>query len=567
MSPRRILGAAAALCLFFVAFGRALHDGDVDYDTPWLVFENPILRTGSLSAIPLILRDMSLGTRNVLGAEYLPVRDLTVLLDFALFGDNYVWHHAVSLLWYALGCLGFLAVASRLLPRPGAAWLAAALYTLHPVHVESVAWLASRKDVVSLAFFFAACWVGVVRREAGGRWVSAGLLLLAMWAKNTAIVLPAVLVAWDLLVRREPVDARWLARWAPWALVVATGLAISTRLGQVVGIFAERRWEGPVELLALQGQIHLHYLASMVWPPGLSASYPDPVLDLGAPRVWVGIGVFLGLVSAVPLLARRNAPAALGVAWWILTLLPVSHLLPLQNYVADRYLLIPSAGLVLALVSLWPAQVPTGVTRGVAVAAAVLLSLLSWGRSAVWLDSASLWADAVEKNPSAANIAFLAGAVEREDRARAEAILRDGLTRFPEAGALWAGLGVQLMARGETAEAEDALRRALPAMPDARKPLNNLLVLLNRQGRFEEALPLAGQMVERYTLYPQGWNTAGVTLLGLGRLEQARYTFERSVELNPYYATARCNLARTCQEQGDEGCAAEHAGACGAPRP
>ena len=154
-----------------VVFSNTVHDGYVAYDTPWLVVDNPLLRDGDFRNLPGILLGMDTGTRLTLGAEYLPVRDASVLVDFALFGSDWAWHHGQNLFWYALSCVLFLVVLGDLFGARLRTFLGAALYAVHPVHVESVGWLASRKDVLSLAMFMASL-VFWQRRE---RWRGASV--------------------------------------------------------------------------------------------------------------------------------------------------------------------------------------------------------------------------------------------------------------------------------------------------------------------------------------------------------------------------------------------------------
>ena len=133
-----------------VVWACTVHNGVVDWDTDWLVVHNPILASGNVQAVREILFGLDVGTRLTLGAEYLPVRDLTVLMDHSLFGTWWTGHHLVNLVWYLIACGLVLALFQQLVGPGPASWLGAAVFCVHPVHVESVAWLASRKDVVSL---------------------------------------------------------------------------------------------------------------------------------------------------------------------------------------------------------------------------------------------------------------------------------------------------------------------------------------------------------------------------------------------------------------------------------
>lgn len=198
-------GRAEALLLLIglLTWFPTIHSGDVAYDTSWLILENPLLRDGDPSVIPRLFTGLDRGTRLTLGAEYLPFRDLSVLADFALFGANLIGHHLQNLAWYLLSCQLFLQISTGLLGRTLRAFWVAAAFCLHPQHVESVAWLASRKDVLSLAFVNLGLLLAL-RHGTGWRSTLRGplCLLIAMWAKNTGIVLPAL--AFLLVMIREP---------------------------------------------------------------------------------------------------------------------------------------------------------------------------------------------------------------------------------------------------------------------------------------------------------------------------------------------------------------------------
>ncbi len=547
-AARPWLPYAALLLAGLLAWQGSVHSGTVNFDTPWLVTDNPILSTGQLRWIPTILWDMERGTRLVLGAEYLPVRDLTVLADFALFGSCWACHHAVNLGWYLLGCLLFLALAERLLGKGPRAWLAAGLFALHPLHVESVAWLANRKDVVSLAFFMLATLLWLERRR--WRW-GLGLSLLctalAVWSKNTAIVLPGVLVALSLLVeRQDPRKARWWLQWLPFGLLVGACLAVSLSLGDLVAMYAPTRGGSLASALLLECRVLLIYLRMLVLPVGLSAVYIEPpLLPLAHPASLASLALVLALLAAIPLAARRAPMAALGLACFFLTLLPVSQLVPIQNLMADRYLLLPSAGLALLLASLWPADL-----RGRSRLALVLpgLALLGLGvgtaqRCLVWRDSVALWSDTSAKAPTSRVQRSLSGALVEAGRTpEAERVLRQALTERPDDAVLLEGLGWVRLKLGYSEEAEALFRRALDQDPSLRKASSNLISLLVPSDRAAEAAELGEILVAAHPLYAQGWNNLGSARLQLDDLQGAAQAFERALELDPFYALPACNL-------------------------
>jgi Tfp pilus assembly protein PilF len=554
LTERSWLRQLALLLVSLLAWSTAIHGGYVNFDTPWLVVDNPILSSGSPSWLPAILWDMDRGTRLVLGAEYLPVRDCSVLLDFALFGPRFAWHHAHSLLWYLASCLLFLRIAERLLDHRWAAWLVATLFALHPLHVESVTWLASRKDVLGLFFFLLGVLIHLDAR--GRRWRSGAVtlcLILAVWSKNTAIVLPGLLVAISLLVHRErPSGLRWWLQWIPLGVATAALLAVSLSLGGQVSMFAPVRGGSMAAALLLEARVIVHYLGMVAWPVGLAAIYPEPpLLPLLHPASLGSLAVVLGMLAGIPLCARRWPLVSLGVAWFFLTLLPVSQLVPIQNLMADRYLLLPLGGLLLVLAEVlraerarWP--------RLLALAACLPLGVLTSQQNRVWHDSQQLWSAALERSPDSARIRrSLAGVLEQQGReAEAEALLRDGIERYGEHPHLMAGLGLVALKGGRDDEAEALLSAAWRADDSERKAAANLMTLLLEQGRLEDALGLGRELTRVHPFYAKGWNNHGSVLLGLGQVDQARDAFDSAAQLDPFYATPRCNLALVALQLG-----------------
>jgi Flp pilus assembly protein TadD len=549
--------AAILLLLCLLAWSSAVHGGYVDLDTPWLVVDNPILSTGELGWVPTILWDPDRGIRLTLGAEYLPVRDLSVLLDFALFGPSWAWHHAHSLLWYLAACVLFLRVCEDLIGDPVIALLVAALFALHPVHVESVTWLASRKDVLGLFFFLLGVLVHLRARGRRWRpWVTTLCLLLAVWSKNTTIVLPVLLVAISLIHHRErPTTVGWWLQWAPLGLTTAGVLALSLHVGGLVSMYAPVRGGSLGAALLLETRVVFHYLGMIAWPRALAVIYQEPpVLPLLNPASLASLLGVLALLAAIPVTARRWPTAALGLAWFFLTLLPVSQLVPLQNLMADRYLLLPLGGAVLAL------SVPLAWLRDrfgsaplmVVALIAVVLGCLTWNQNRVWHSSEAMWGAALERAPDHARVRrSLAGALGAAGRVEeAEALLREGVERQGEVPTLLAGLGLIALEQGRTGEAEDLLGRAWRADDDLRRAAANLLSLYVAQGRHAEAVTLGEQLTRVHPFYAKGWNNHGSALLGIGRIDEAERAFEEALRLDPFYPTPCCNLALVGLQRG-----------------
>jgi Flp pilus assembly protein TadD len=544
------------LLLGLVTWSATLHRGFVNFDTPWMVIDNPVLAEGGLSAVRSVLWDMSFATRHALGAEYLPVRDLSVLLDLSLWPHNYLVHHLHNLALYLGLCALLLEVMSSLFGRGPRAWFAAALFAVHPAQVESVAWLVGRKDLLAVLFVLAAVlsWL-----RSGGRGRGLGIalicMLLACWSKNTAIVLPALLALLAVLHVGVQRDRTWWLGWLGFGgiglLVVATSMAV----GEEMGFLGERRGDGLLEVLIVQCRMTWHYLATFLWPSGLSVLYSEPVISpVGQAASLVSILACVLLTVAVVLCWRRRPLVSLGLLWFVVAQLPTSQLLPLQTLVSDRYLFLPSVGLAIAAGAALPAWQGRR-RKALAVALSgvlVVLAVASWQRSGVWRDSVALWSDAVTREPGLGrNHAALAGALRAAGRAgEAATVLEKALTRLPSDPLVLQSRGMLLMDQGRTRDAEAALRGALRADPRLRRAANNLALLLHRSDRSSEALNLARQLARTHPYYPVGLNTLGAILLDLGQLDDARTALEASLDLDPRGASALCNLGSVSYRQG-----------------
>lgn len=515
------------LGLLLVTWAPTVHGGAVNYDDPWLILENPMLRPGDPAVLPAIWTDLSAGARLTLGTELLPVRDSSVLLDFALWGDDLRGHHAQNLAWYALAALLLYRLLHALVGDRDRALAGALVWATMPVHAESLAWLSSRKDVLSAALLFLALLAGLRGGASAAPWT-----LAAMWAKSTAVVAP-------LWLLRAGAPRRTVA-----ATLVVAGAAtvLASHVGRVLGLFAPRHATTPLEWLGFQGHMTARYVQALLWPPSLSPRYPAPGLDLS----W-GHLPWLALV----VLAFRRGPVGLGAAWTLLALLPVCQLLPLQNLVADRYLLLPSVGLCLALAGALPRRLVLPLGIGLAL----LQAPFAAHRSLAWRDSVRLWADAVESTPSLSDLRVrLAGALTARgapgDREAAGRVLAQAEAEFPDAPDVVASLALHRMEEGDP-RAEEGLLRALALDPDHRKALNNLVVLRLQQGRAAETEVACARLAAVHPGYPEGWNTCGVAAMRRGDLERAQAAFEEVLRQQPFDASAPCNLGAVAWLRGD----------------
>ena len=529
-----------------LAWMGVIHDGYVSYDTGWLWDQNPVLSGGELGRLGDIWTNFSIDTRLALGAEYLPVRDTNTLLDFLLFGKDWRLHHAANLAWYLAGCALFLSICRKLLGAGLPAWLAASWFTLHPVHTENIAWLAGRKDVLGLTLALAAwrCWLQA-REDSRLNLPALMFFILAVWSKNTYIVLPAVLLMCDGLVYRQNPWARKM-HWLTWGTLTATLVALSTQLGKAMHLFGEQHYTGIAQGMAMQCQLWLRDLAHLAWPMDLAMTYPVPS---GAAGPWlIGAIGTLTVLLVWAIKAKATAPIIpLGIATFFIASLPTSVFISLQNVAADRYLLLPSAGIALCLGALlksaWTdARMPW--LTGVSLLAVCTLGTLSAQQTQHWRSDVSLWAASASAQPSVLrNVLQHAKALNNAgESTRALEVLQSTADRFGEQARFFQVRGTIHMKTNDITRAEQDYRHALRLDPQLRVSGNDLAVILSKTGRLREAIEVATQVTAAHPRYAKGFNTLGALLLNARALKQAETALLRAELLSYEDPSAACNL-------------------------
>ena len=520
-SPARRLSRLSCLLVAlaaFVAYLPALDGGWVNWDDEVNFVWNPHFR----GLGPAQLRWM-LSTTQL--AVYAPLAWLTLGLNYVLGGLDPWGYHLGNLLLHAASAALFLLVALRLLAAGtglrrdepailAGAVVAALVFAVHPLRVESVAWVTERRDVLSTLLYLAAALAylrGAERPGAlrgGWRALSLAGFAAALAAKGLAMTLPLSLLLLDVYpLRRWPaLGWRTLVRektgyWALAALGAAAALWAVTR---------EARWtsygdQGPPARLAMLGYSLWFYPSRLAWPAELSPYYEMPE------RVGLGDGRFLGpllgvvAVTGFLVLARRRWPA--GLAAWIhsaIVLAPVSGIVHAGAQLAhDRFSYLSGLGFALLagggmawVVRRWERREVGTVVLAAAAGCAALtvlgLGVGAWEQTKVWRDSESLWRAAVDADPSCAlcrsnlgNVLYGQGRLrEAEREQRAAVALRP---RWPEPHN---NLGIALAAQRRYAEAEPAFRAALRLDPGMAGVLANLGTLCADQGRWAEATPL-----------------------------------------------------------------------------
>jgi len=566
-----VLVAALLACATLPYLG-ILFNGFV-YDDDFQIVQNPYIR--SFQHVKKIF------TANVWSFEgpavsnyYRPMMTLGYLLCYKIFGLHPYGFHLVSLLLHALiVCLVFV-LAERLTGDRRCAFVAGAIFALHPIHSESVAWIAAVTDLELTFFYLITFWLFLALARPGGRLsgrrlaVVAATFILALLSKEQAMTLPALATVYEHFYREDHSETstrQKLARYGVLWLVGAAYLLLRVyflgmlvpvkRLGQVT------RWQIVLSATALVGQ----YVWKLVWPVRLYAFYVfHPSTSPFDPRVLTGLAVLLALAALFWVYWRspeRNVRfASFAILWFLATLAPVlnAHWMG-ENVFTERYLYLPSVGVAwlvgLGATKLWSRTAASPAPRRALALVAVTVGMLYAARIVIrdrdWKNDIVLYTRTLEVAPQPLFYLNLGRALAGQGRIdEAIAQYSQALRINPDFPEAHYNLGHALAGQGKIDEAIAQYSQALRIEPDFTEAHINLGVALARQGRFDEAMAHYSQALRINPDSPAVHNNLGLALAGQGRIDEAIAQYSEALRINPDYPEAHYNLGLALARQG-----------------
>lgn len=548
-----ILLASMTLLLY----GRSVTFDFVNFDDPAYVYENPDLQRGlSFEGLRYAFTTPEVG-------NYGPIVLISFLAEYELAGYDPRVYHATNAVFHIANAVLLLLILSRLTGQRWRAFVVAALFAVHPLHVESVAWVSERKDVLSAFFWVLAmgAYVGYARKLTSARYVLvAASLLMSLLAKPMAVTLPFALLLLDFWpLRRARLVRGDLRRWGglfveklPLLMVAVlfSALAVFTQrsAGALSDVHAPPIGERILNALASYGT----YLFQTVWPFGLAVFYPPLPQDLLWKRAAIGaIAVIVITITAIA--ARRRHPYALaGWLWYLGVLVPVIGLVQVGAQAhADRYMYLPQIGLFIAIV--WTAAnllslVPwrRAARFGLALGACVACVAISWRQLEYWRSSQTLFAHALDVTTGNARAHDYYGQALLEAGYTEEAIVQ-----FSQAIRFESGnpqprynLAVAYRDLGDHRRAQEEALEAVNIAPEYAPALFMLGTLALNDGRLPEAIGYYERAVAVRPDYVDALINLGVAQAQAQRLDEAERALERAVQLEPSNAQAHYNLAR-----------------------
>lgn len=567
----------------WLVFGQTLRHGFLNYDDNRYVYENPEVTSG------LTLHGIVWAFTNRHANNWHPLTSISHMLDCQFFGLNAGGHHFVNVFLHTVAVILLFLVLRAM---TGSIWrsaFVAAVFAVHPLRVESVAWISERKDVLSAVFFMLTlgAYVRYVRQPSLGHYVMMSILVaLGLMSKPMLVTVPFVLLLVDYWPLRRfagrRINQRIILEKIP-PLVLSIALCAVT-------FWAQTRGMVPVEKLPLMERINnalvtcVTYLQQMIWPARLAVFYPHPEDRLQLLQVALAVGL-LTLITAVAILLRHKRPYLItGWFWYLAMLAPVIGIIQVGSQAhADRYTYLPQIGLYLLVtwttsdaLAFWPHR--RKILGATAVIVIIALTWRAWIQTSYWRNSESLWLhtlavtsenpvahnsfgllllghdrldEAIDQFQAAANIdpGFvdaqnnLSVALTKKGRVD-EAIthLRRILEWYPEEAKTHYNLGNALLQKGELSDAVAAYEKALSIQPRYADGHYNLGIALQQNGRIDEAIAQYQKALQDKPDYAEACYMLGNNLLGKSRVDEAIAAYQRALRIRPDYPQVQNNI-------------------------
>lgn len=546
----------AALVLTFLAYLPVWRAQFVNWDDNTYVVTNLTIRSlgnfWDLMTVPV-------------QGNYHPLTMLSLALNYAVSGLQPWSYHAVNLIFHLLNTYLVFRLAMQL-SRDNVliAYTVSLLFGIHPMHVESVAWVSERKDVLYSCFFL----LGLLsylkyldKQDQKALWVSLGWFVLSLASKPAAVIFPVVLFLVDLWRRRQ-IDLKVLLEKIPF-LVLAGLVGYLTFQAQATSGATDSK-----DLFTLGSRVLFFFYGFMVYflkmlvPVSLAAFYPFPTIGADWPiGYWIAPAFFV-LVAAACWLARKKYPVvAFGIGFYFINLVLVLQLFPVGSaVVAERYTYMPYIGLFFVLGWFLNEWFKDKTTNAVALVSGIgfILMVMAFRQAAVWENSLTLWDNSANTHPS--HLAYcLRGNIyyEKKQDAKALADYNAALALKPDFISCLDDRGILYARAGKLEKALADFNRALQMQPNYKLALLNRAITYLDAKQFENAIRDYQQYLKMDPDYAEAYNSIGICYQSLGQYQQSLEPFNEAIKRNSkvgnfylnrsytWFALGNVNEART----------------------
>jgi protein O-mannosyl-transferase len=552
-----VIPLVLVLMLTFAAFSPCLKSHFINWDDGLYVTENTVIQNLSFHNVKKIFT-------SYFGSNYLPLTMLSYSLEYRFFKLDPFGYHLTNLILHLLNCLLVFWLIYLLTQRISISAISTLFFGLHPLHVESVAWVSERKDLLYALFFLAAMVsYGYYLRSPKIRryyYLCLILFLAALLAKPMAITLPLVLLLIDYFNNRKA-DKRMFIDKIPF-LILSLIFGVLAAIGQyVTGAVRSEHLLNFFHKIAIASYSIIFYLYKLVLPIKLSCLYPYS--GVNNPAFLYSLAGFIVLLVLVIRSAKYTRKVIFGSAFFLVTLLPVLQFIPIgETIVADRYVYIASLGIfyILAEGIFWLFHNKTrnssflrGLLLAILIVLTSFLASLTWQRCQVWRDSMSLWNDVLTKHPNVAT-AFNNRGITYKDQGDIQQAISDyskAIVINPKFVNAHYNRGIVYKDQGNIQQAISDFSKAIKIKPNYVDAYNNRGLAYKDQGNIQQAISDYNKVIEINPNFEKAYNNRGVTYNDQGDIQQAISDFNKAIEINPNFWQAYNNRGLAYKDQGD----------------
>ena len=556
---------------------------------PWITYFNTLnnefvfddlILIQSNETLPSLKNIYNIITVTTQEHSYRPVRALSYAIDYHFSGFNPFSYHISNIVYHIINCFMVYLITLSLLSNRATAFFAAILFAVHPVHTDSVTYIAGRRDILFTLFYLIGFYTFIKYRKTQRHYFllfSMAAYLLSIGSKEMGVTLPAIFLIYDLInnlphetkkFRSQDITKAlkkiWIQSKYFYSIFFMGALAFIYYKIFINSPSQQKEYYGDSVLVTFLtvGKIIVHYIKLLLFPVNLIADYSYDAFPLSSSffewsTLFSFILLFLILCIILKMLSK-NRWIAFGGIWFFITLLPVCHIIPHHELLAEHYLYLPSYGFCLIAALLFTSQLENNRHSAFIYFSLfciiVLFSLRIIDRNRDWKDGMTLWNKTVKSVPRCARAQNNLGAehIKSGDGDYKEAMphLKAALQIKPDYAEAYNNLGLVYKEQGFYDQATKSFAKAIKYKKRYFEAINNIATMYERKGDYDTAIKIFKNVLKRKPDYAEAHSNLGIVYQKRGQLEQAKEHFRKALQIEPHHVEAHNNLGVWYKNKG-----------------
>jgi pentatricopeptide repeat protein len=473
-----------------------------------LVKNNPDIKSFK-TAGKALRENLGYGVVQQKSSSYRPFQSITYIFDYEIWGNNVFGFHLTNVTFHALAALAAFWLILVLFNDYFLALFTAMIYAVHPIHTEAVAYISGRADPMSSAFILAAlvCYI-LYHKKPNVLYLVFGALLFVggLGSRENSIILPLLALLYNYVFKKK-------IQWPAIATFVGIGLLyIIGRVTETIGAIGESQTLGTTIMQRLPGTFvaMTNYMRLMFMPVNLHMEYGRPVFPWSDPKAIAGVFIVAAVIALAVYMRKRNTLVCFGLLWYLVNIIPVSNIVPVNAYMAEHWLYVPCIGIILIVCHYLRNAFDRPAWRNAVLIAVIAVTsvfgYMTYQQNKTW------------QNP----IAFYQGLIKYA----------------PRSARLYSDLSTAYFAEGRYDSAIAVLKTAIQLKPDYAFAHNNIGAIYNAKKEYDKAIPHLKKAIELNEGYDVAHFNLGNAYKDSGQLELAAENYEKCIEINPRYFDA-----------------------------